>query len=246
MLFSYIAYIFSTIVIFLILYRLLLMGLNAYRTIVTGKKTSPFNQIAASGHSRILVVGDSTAYGVGASTADRSVIGLLAQDLPNFTIVNAAENGSKLAQTYQKIMSLPELSFDSVIILTGGIDTISLTSQKTMTDLLQQTIEQLKKVCTNKVFLVSVNNVGATQFFPYPLNLLCTYRSRQITELCGQVASKNQIVHIPLFLEKDQDPFYASPKKFISYDGIHPNDEGYKIWYDKIAPIIREHLSRPD
>jgi lysophospholipase L1-like esterase len=47
---------------------------------------------------------------------------------------------------------------------------------------------------------------------------------------------------VPLFEPRSSDPLVQNPQLF-SGDGIHPNDEGYAVWYGRIKEKIDNILN---
>ena len=215
--------------------RLIYLGRKA---VVFGEKTVKASQTPDRVDLKILIVGDSTAVGVGAQNPRQSLVGRLAADLPQALINNSAINGLNTKALSNILTSIPPNSYDYIIIHTGGIDTISCLPLATTENFLELILRQSKRVARKQIFLVSVNNTGLVPFFPFPLNLLFTYRSRAISKIAAQLCFKYQCVHIPLFLERKDDELAKHPKKYISSDLIHPNDEGYGIWYERIKSVL--------
>ena len=86
---------------------------------------------------RVLVVGDSTAVGTGASTAADSLPGRIGQDHPQWRIDNLAANGAKFGDVVQQLERAGG-GYDLVLVLAGGNDVIRFTSEDTLRDHVQQ------------------------------------------------------------------------------------------------------------
>lgn len=227
---------FLTIVAVLTLLTIVRYSVLAYRTVAAGKKMSPFSQEPNNTKSRILIVGDSTAYGTGASTPKNSLIGRLAADFPAATIINKAENSRNFSHIRRTLEQIKSEQFDIVMVHAGGIDTITLRPLASIEKDLRAIIIQAKRLGARYTYFISVNNVGVAPFFTLPVKNFFTSRSRQISVLCESVSqSESNVIHIPLFREKDDDPLFKKSKAYFSSDKIHPNDAGYAIWYHMIA-----------
>ena len=59
------------------------------------RDSHPFARLAEREGARLLVIGDSTAEGTGASAPEYSVPGLLARANPSLTVVNRARDGTR-------------------------------------------------------------------------------------------------------------------------------------------------------
>jgi lysophospholipase L1-like esterase len=73
---------------------------------------------------RLLIVGDSTAVGTGASGPQASVAGLLAQAFPHLQIDNRARDGATFAQVLGQLGG--DQRFDMVLVMAGGNDVVRL------------------------------------------------------------------------------------------------------------------------
>jgi len=79
-----------------------------------------------SGEPTVIVYGDSTAFGVGSSSSEKSLIGLLGDYYPNATIINRARVGLTIAQVTETI-NINDFG-ELVIIGCGGVDLLYLKS----------------------------------------------------------------------------------------------------------------------
>lgn len=78
-----------------------------------------------------------------------------------------------------------------------------------------------------------VGNVGNAPFFFAPLSWLMTSRSRKLHAFVREAASRHGAVVVNLFHERQDAPFVQRPE-LNSYDGLHPNDAGYRVWYSEL------------
>ena len=92
--------------------------------------SEPFEVLPQQSVATLLVLGDSTAVGTGASSPTQSVAGLIAKDHPQLQIVNRAQDGAKFADIVQQLEALGEQRFDAILVLGGGNNVIRLTRQK--------------------------------------------------------------------------------------------------------------------
>lgn len=232
-----------TILIVSILFEAIRIHLLGRKAVIAGKLTRPVSQKTDFEVGRILVIGDSTSYGTGASKPRHSLVGQLAAGLKDVTIVNASENALSIKQIREKMETLLQDKFDLVMIHAGGMDTVAFTSLRAFEKELKLIFAYTKEMSPKKVFLISVNNTGSVPFFHAPLSQIYTYRSRKISRLCQKMCEDYDAVHIPLFTELSEEPLCKNGKWHISCDKIHPNDEGYRIWYKKINSKINTYIS---
>lgn len=179
---------------------------------------------------RLLIVGDSTAVGTGASSPASSLAGLLAEQYPRFWIDNRARDGAKFADVLQQL-SGPE-RFDMVLVQAGGNDVIRMRGM----DALREDIERVMDAANARaplVVLMSAGNVGNAPFFFVPVSWLMTQRARAMHRLVADKAQRTGAVYVKLFHERENDPFVAD-RSLNARDGLHPSDKGYRSWWQAL------------
>lgn len=196
------------------------------------KLSQPFQTSHAGGRGRLLIVGDSTAVGTGASDPARSVAGLISRDHPELTIVNRGVNGAKFGDLPRQFAASHE-RFDMVIIFAGGNDVIRLTSEQELSAQIQRAGALASERAPIVVFVPS-GNVGNAPFFFPPLSSLMTARSQTLRRLVMDTTRATGAVHVSLYQPKETDPFAQQPQQLHAADGLHPSDAGYAIWYREL------------
>jgi len=193
--------------------------------------------------ARVLVIGDSTGVGRGAS-ARHSVAGRIAQDYPDAQLENRARDGATLKQTLEQLGAEPVEERSAVIlIMAGGNDTIRFASSQTLAghldELLRAAVERAEHVV-----LLTPGNFATAPGFWWPFNRILGWRSRVATRTFDEVAARHApaVMHVSMFLEPKNDPFARDPQRYFSEDGIHPSDDGYGLWYASL--IERSALAR--
>ena len=195
--------------------------------------SEPFQNNPPQPVATLLVVGDSTAVGTGASSPENSVVGLIAKDHPRWRIVNRAEDGAKFVDVVQQLESVGEQRFDAVLIMAGGNDVIRFTGQKALEQSVLRTAQLASARGKLVVFLPSGNVGNASLFFP-PLSWMMSQRSRELHKLLRQVAADSGALYVNLYKDKATDPFAKNPDELNAVDGLHPSDAGYQVWYAEL------------
>lgn len=211
---------------------LLLSGCTAWRLTQAAELTresQPLQHRPANAVLRLLLVGDSTGVGTGASSPQGSLAGYLAQDFPRLWIDNRARDGARFAQVEQQLGGSRE-RFDAVLIMAGGNDVIRGTDAATLDAQVQRTLA-LAKQKSDHVVLMPAGNVGNAPFFFAPLTGIMERRSRALHEQLRPLAAREGVVYVDLFQERTADPFVANAE-LNSRDGLHPSDAGYRVWYE--------------
>ena len=179
---------------------------------------------------RLLVVGDSTAVGTGASSPAASLAGLLAAQFPRLLIENRANDGATFADVATQLAG--DKPFDMVLVQAGGNDVIRLRDM----DSVARDIERVTLLARQRaplVVLMPAGNVGNAPFFFPPFSWWMTQRSRQLHAHAQAAAARPGLVYVSLFEERENDPF-ARQRELNAKDGLHPSDAGYRVWLSQL------------
>jgi lysophospholipase L1-like esterase len=179
----------------------------------------------------MLVVGDSTAVGTGASAPSASVAGLLGAQQPLLWIDNRGRDGARFADLPAQLTANSE-RFDIVLVQAGGNDVIRISDAQG----LRRSVEAVASLASEKaplVLLMPSGNVGNAPFFFPPFRWWMTSRSRDLHAMVREAAARHGAVYINLFKERDDDPF-VKDKALNARDGLHPSDAGYRVWRDEL------------
>lgn len=182
---------------------------------------------------RLLVVGDSTGVGTGAGAPAESLPGLISQQHPQWRIDNLASNGAKFADIVQQLEQAAK-GYDLVLVLGGGNDVIRFTSEDTLRDQLEQTVE-LARAKGQHVVVMPCGNVGHAPFFIPPLSWAMSRRSKTLHALVQEVTTAQHVRYVRLLKPRSQDPFVTRSKELNAADGLHPSSAGYQEWYRELV-----------
>ncbi len=200
---------------------------------VLAMKARPFSRTKPDSGMSILVIGDSTAVGTGASSPEHSLAGLLGVHFPNASIENRGVNGAKTRELIERLKKLSDRHFDLIMIHIGGNDVVRFTERKELKHDIDSVL-RLAKQLADKVVLVSTGNVGTAKLLPYGTRWLFTWRTRQVREILKSAAVKQGVSYADLFREHANDPFALEPRKYYAADFFHPSDAGYLDWFTLI------------
>ncbi len=191
------------------------------------RRSEPFEQRPAMATQRLLIVGDSTAVGTGASSPANSLAGLIAQAQPRLSIENRARDGALFADVAEQLLRPGR--FDAVLVQAGGNDVIRLRSEDAMRKDLDNLLDAARQRA-DIVIVMPAGNVGNAPFFFAPWSWWLTHRAREMHRLVARAASRANATYVNLFQERDDDPFVRQPELNAS-DGLHPSDAGYRVWW---------------
>ena len=196
------------------------------------KRSEPLQQVPADPALRLLVVGDSTGVGTGASAPQASLAGLLAQAYPRLQIDNRSQDGATFADVIGQL-DAATARYDLVLVQAGGNDVIRLRKlEDVRADIDRVTV--LARSRGERVILMPAGNVGNAPFFFPPVSWLMTSRARSLHGFVREAAARHQGIYVNLFKDKSTDPFAQQPKLLHAADGLHPSDAGYRVWFDEL------------
>ncbi len=187
---------------------------------------------------RLLIVGDSTAVGTGATAPEASLAGLLADHFPRLQIVNRARDGAKFAGLLTQLDG--EERVDMVLVMAGGNDVVRLSGLAALQSDVDRVMQRARERA-ELVVLMPAGNVGNAPFFFAPVSWLMTWRSRHLHARASEAASSHGAVLVDLFRESADDPFVLRPE-LNAADGLHPSDAGYRVWFSEL--MAQAALSR--
>jgi len=180
----------------------------------------------------LVVVGDSAAQGLGASRPDYSFVGLLTTRIEQETgqtvrIINLSRSGATVRDALER--QAPYLAaYDAdLIVLEIGANDMKQYDGSTA-EVFAKNYEQLLQILPpDKSIAVDLPVFGGRK------NL--TRRSDNANQVIRKLATTYNVPVAPLYetLKQHQSPWiYAS-------DLFHPNNRGYRLWYDAIWQAAR-------
>jgi lysophospholipase L1-like esterase len=191
----------------------------------------------------ILVLGDSTAAGVGADRQDDALPGNLARRLSaewergaNWRAIG--ENGATSEDIVRNYLpTASENSYDLVFLTIGANDALKLRSRTAFRRSFRRIIRRLRAVSPHALILVS-SLPGFAQFsaLPNPLRWALQLHARSLEEVARRfVASEPGVLMSP--------PAPKYTPGFFASDRFHPSAQGYRDWVD--FALLDAKLVRP-
>jgi len=204
------------------------------------RRSEPLQHSPASPALRLLIVGDSTAVGTGASSPQTSLAGLLAREYPRLRIDNRARDGAKFDDVANQLGGADR--YDLVLIQAGGNDVIRMRNMDTVGADIDRVLT-LAKARADRVILMPAGNVGNAPFFYPPVSWFMSSRARTLHGLVREATQRHGAVYVNLYKDKASDPFVQQPG-LNAVDGLHPSDAGYRVWFTELmsqaalAPVL--------
>jgi lysophospholipase L1-like esterase len=184
------------------------------------REARPFSADPPAATHRLLIVGDGSAVGTGASAPSRSLAGLIAARHPDWRIDNRARNGARCSDMSAQLADAGPA--DTVLILCGRNDVTHLGSRDDLHDALLAASRQARALAP-EVILLQPGDVGQAPFFLAPLSWWMNSRSRELQAIGQQVAQESGARQVRL------SGIYAADTH--AADGLHLNDAGYARWF---------------
>lgn len=196
-------------------------------------EAQPYSARPAQPTRRILVVGDSTAVGTGASGPLASVPGLIGQQHPRWHIDNLARNGARFADVAAQL-ERAATGYDLVLVLAGGNDVIRFTSQDALRGQIAAVVDLARQRGAH-VVLMPCGNVGHAPFFMPPLSWVMSRRSERLHAIVQEISDTGHVRYVRLLKPREEDPFVARSDELHAADGLHPSDAGYQQWLRELV-----------
>lgn len=202
------------------------------------RASEPFQQQPAAPALHLLVVGDSTGVGTGASAPAHSVAGLLGSAYPRLGIVNRSRDGARFAEMPAQLAQAagqPPGGWDLILISAGGNDVIRGTDPAVLAAAIDRSLAEARtRLAPGGLVLVQPpGNVGHAPFFFPPVSAWMNRRSADLHAAVRAAADRYGAVMVAMARSRDADPFVLHPELNAS-DGLHPSDAGYRVWRDEL------------
>ena len=198
---------------------------------------------------RLAVLGDSTAAGVGASSAAGSVAGALADDLAESTrrpvrLTALGVSGARaadLAGQVDRLLSAPDPAAGLVVVLVGANDATHATGLDSVRRDLETAVRRLR-TSGRQVVVGTCPDLGAARALPRPLREVVAWRGRAVAEAEEEGVSAAGAVAVDLAALTG--PAFRADPATLSSDRYHPSDAGYRLWAAALAPEVQAAVSR--
>ena len=213
------------------------VGLRSYQQMHHGEalasNTEPFSRTLPTASGSILILGDSLAYGVGASSPERSLAGQLSERFPAYSVVNKAKVGATTEELADSIADEVDGTYDTAFIVIGGNDIARYGVD------LHQTVRSLRSVAevassrVGHVYLITSGDFANVSILPWFLRPYYSDRSRRVRDAARVIdASLDNLDYVDMFnVNPDRYGQMEAP------DGFHLNDFG-------IAQLLEAALAR--
>ncbi|MCG8391668.1 MAG: SGNH/GDSL hydrolase family protein [Pseudomonadales bacterium] len=186
---------------------------------------------------RLLVIGESTAAGVGVAHHQQGLASQLARQLQQQsrrTIgwYSHGINGIRLQGLLDNLKHTALPAADVILLSMGVNDTTGLTPRRHF----RQQLLAMSAQLPGPLYLISVPPMHRFTALPSPLRQLLGWRARQLDAIQQQLAHKHPDAFIYLSYPTINDP------ALLAEDGYHPGAEGYRAIATALAPSLVTRL----
>lgn len=185
---------------------------------------------------RLLIVGDSSAAGVGAETQASALSGQVVSALAPYFQVSwrlIAKTGRDVRDVLDSVESAPREDFDVAIVAVGVNDVTGGTPLAQWRDRLCRLCECLQsRFNIRSILLTPVPPMHAFPALPQPLRWYLGKMAVSMNQAMQALAAKNE--HWEYV-----EPEFPLTEEFMAADGFHPSPAAYSVWAEKMAGVIK-------
>lgn len=223
------------------------------------RRKTPRMPVAAGAHAgevgagaplRLLVVGESTAVGVGAAHHGEALAGELAARLAAKLDRRASwrvigENGATARRTLRLLEAAHDAAADLAVVALGVNDVLAQTSAaRWQRDVTALVAALHARTGAREVILLEVPPLVHFPALPRPLRDVLGADARRLDAALARVAAQ---LDAPARRVRHYRFAFDGAREFFARDGFHPSAHGYARWAELIADrLAREPAASPN
>jgi lysophospholipase L1-like esterase len=190
---------------------------------------------------QLTIVGDSLARGWGASAPKYAFASLIYTDIrrkhPKTTMRNLGTPGATTDEIASEVPHIHAGNCSLVVIISGANDVQKLYTPShfwvSYTKLLQKVRARLPH---GALVVMGLPDVSLSPRIPWFLKPIESWLSKNADRSIAAAARDYGAAFVPLYALSHEEAYRS--KSLLSNDGIHPNDEGYRIMAGAALPSI--------
>jgi lysophospholipase L1-like esterase len=186
---------------------------------------------------RLLVIGESTAAGVGARTHARALPGFLAAEMSGrlggtMNWLARGKGGATARAVLAELVPAGQGPFDVTVLTVGINDLFDRRAMRPWAADLRSLFEALGESDHGRIIVSGLPPVHLAPGIPQPLRFVLGRRARAMDRITRQVAARCRAAYVPINV-----PPAGSGRLFAS-DGFHPSETGYREWARVLAEAV--------
>ena len=190
---------------------------------------------------RLLVVGDSTAAGVGVTSMRDALPPQLSAILAvrrgcTVAWTVSARTGATASVTAEELVPAAPIEQDIAVVLVGVNDVLKMTPRQTWRASMDRLVDALARHLRpgGQIVLSGLPNLWQFRAFPQPLRAVLAWHGRALDREVRQIAKRRQgVSHVAM-------PPASWPEQFAE-DGFHPNAAAYRALAAHFAAALTTH-----
>jgi lysophospholipase L1-like esterase len=195
---------------------------------------------------RLVLLGDSSAVGVGVERVADTVGGRLAELLAagpesegrRIELSSVAVSGSRAEDLATQVArALVGERPDVAVILVGLNDAVRPRGARRSAAHLAAAVHRLRDADVN-VVVGTCPDLGAVRAFAPPLRQLVGLIGRRVAD--AQTRAVRAAGGVPVDLARLAGPVFRADAGTLCHDGLHPSADGYRVWAHALYPAVAE------
>ncbi|HVZ67232.1 MAG TPA: SGNH/GDSL hydrolase family protein [Patescibacteria group bacterium] len=221
----------------LIIYILLQAAYSAYyfhksRALVKNSHVGSF-EVGNKGPTYLFfAAGDSVGAGIGASTFETSLVGRLSAELAKdhkVEVNNKSVSGYRMLNLVDG--PLPSKKQDLILLVISSNDVFNFTNLDRFKDQTHKVFDKYSKLA-DKVVVIGPGRIFDTDALPLFMRLIYKQTGKKYASVMAEEASKYpNIIYVNPYEASEIGKEYGDTG---AADKFHPNDEGYRFWFDLV------------
>jgi lysophospholipase L1-like esterase len=187
------------------------------------------------GSNTLLVIGDSTAVGVGASSPKDSLPALVGNYI-GASVENHAVSGAVTSDMEAQLHEAQQSRYDMILIQVGANDIVGIDSLDAVNNQMQTLLADAQGYSSD-VVLITAGRVGDAPIFPIIIKPYLNSRAAELRSLFAASAASSGALYVDLS-GAASDPFDNDPSKYYAADMFHPSSAGYALWFASAKDAI--------
>ncbi|CAN5764208.1 SGNH/GDSL hydrolase family protein [soil metagenome] len=202
------------------------------------KAAVPYENLSSDTRKTMLVLGDSTAVGVGASAPSESLPARVSRAIGATYVENHAISGAIVADLPSEIAKAKRSDYDFLLVQIGANDIVAFhTASSTASQLVRELSAAPR---ASQVLIISAGDVGQATLMPEPIRPFYTRLNREYHQKFETALSAQGYTYVDLSKAPDAELFSSQPEIYLAADGFHPSSAGYGLWFDAIEPYLKK------
>ncbi len=188
---------------------------------------------------RLLILGDSSAAGVGAESQDEALLGVLLSRVSEWSGVAwhlHARTGAKTANVLRSIDRIDRQPFDVVVSVFGVNDVTSGIGINDWLDQQRQLFTIIRDRFEDPLIVVSgLPPVKSFPALPQPLRWFLGSKADTFSAALRNACAEEGCTFVPIEFEADES--------MMATDGFHPGPGIYRLWASAMGQEIRKNVA---